>query len=238
MGPTTSAPDVALAARFVDDLSRRSGVTPVEAILYGSRARGEAHEQSDYDLLLVYENVTPPLREAVRRLWDEYLVRHGALFSVRMVSEDDMPAMRSEPYAINARREGIRLAGGPEPQTLVPEMMGKSRASLRLARTLLEQGEWDFAAGRAYYAAFHAMTAALASRGLTYSRHSGVSAFFRQQFVKTGIFDEAFSDYIRELITDREMAEYDYELSVSEARARSDVEAAAEIVEAVEAYLK
>ncbi len=41
----------------------------------------------------------------------------------------------------------------------------KGRGKLRVARDLVQRGEWDDAVSRAYYAAFHAARAALLTEG-------------------------------------------------------------------------
>ena len=44
----------------------------------------------------------------------------------------------------------------------------RAQESLRAAQLLYEAGHWDFAAARAYYAAFYAASAALLSEGMEY----------------------------------------------------------------------
>ena len=58
---------------------------------------------------------------------------------------------------------------------------------LRAARLLIAGGAWGDASSRAYYAAFHAVSAALLSRGETYSRHGQVLGAFNKSFVHTGL---------------------------------------------------
>jgi len=65
----------------------------------------------------------------------------------------------------------------------------RASQSLRAARSLLDEGHCDFAASRAYYAAFYAATAALLRRGLTFRKHSGVIASVHQHLVKTGLVE-------------------------------------------------
>ena len=50
----------------------------------------------------------------------------------------------------------------------------RAEESLQAAQLLYEAGHWDFAAARAYYAAFYAATATLLSEGREYQKHSGV----------------------------------------------------------------
>jgi predicted nucleotidyltransferase len=63
-GDDTSAMVRQIVDRLVD------GYAPVRVILFGSRANGEAHEDSDIDLLIVKDTDEPPLRRwmEVKRL--------------------------------------------------------------------------------------------------------------------------------------------------------------------------
>lgn len=66
-------------------------------------------------------------------------------------------------------------------------LIEKARRSLQVARHLFEDGDYDFAASRAYYAMFYLAEAALLTRGLAFSRHSGVIAGFYNTFVRPGL---------------------------------------------------
>ena len=62
----------------------------------------------------------------------------------------------------------------------------RSNQSIEAARELTKDGYFDFAASRAYYAAFYAASAVLLSGGFEFKKHSGVIAAIHQKFVKTG----------------------------------------------------
>mgnify|MGYP005855907133 CR=1 FL=1 len=64
--------------------------------------------------------------------------------------------------------------------------LDRAQTSLRAARDLWAGGYYDFATSRAYYAAFHAATAALLSENLIARKHSGLIALVHQRLVKTG----------------------------------------------------
>jgi len=66
----------------------------------------------------------------------------------------------------------------------------RAEQSIAAAKELAVSGFHDFAASRAYYAAFYASTAALLSEGIELSKHSGVIAFVHQRQVKTGKIDK------------------------------------------------
>jgi len=50
----------------------------------------------------------------------------------------------------------------------------RAEQSILAAKLLYEAEHWDFAAARAYYAAFYAASAALLGQGREYQKHSGV----------------------------------------------------------------
>ena len=62
----------------------------------------------------------------------------------------------------------------------------RAEQSIQAAKDLAIRGYHDFAAARAYYAAFYGATAVLLNEGLDFSKHSGVIASIHQRFVKTG----------------------------------------------------
>ena len=77
-------------------------------ILYGSWARGDAHEGSDVDLAVVLSGSVDAGRE-IDRLVDivsDIGLEHGLLLAVYPVSEKDFISLRS-PLLMNIRKEGV-----------------------------------------------------------------------------------------------------------------------------------
>lgn len=66
------------------------------------------------------------------------------------------------------------------------DWLDKARREIRSARMLLDDDDPDGAVNRAYYAMFHAATAALASHGEICSTHAGVISRFSALFVQSG----------------------------------------------------
>lgn len=73
----------------------------------------------------------------------------------------------------------------------------------------LEMNEYKTANNRAYYSVFHAMRAVLALDEVDFKKHSGVIAYFREHYVKTGIFDRKYSDIISGTSLIRNKSDYD-----------------------------
>jgi uncharacterized protein (UPF0332 family) len=108
---------------------------------------------------------------------------------------------------------------------------------LRAAGLLVAGGAWGDASSRAYYAAFHAVSAALLSRGETYSRHGQVLGAFNRAFVQTGLFPQEFTALLTRLFENRQSGDYDVFPGMTEAEARQDVADAQRIIEAMRRFL-
>ncbi len=83
-----------------------------EVILYGSRARGDAEADSDWDLLILVDGPVDGVREqAIRhRLYELEWDSDEVLCSVICSREDwDSPLYRAMPFHQNVDRDGIAL---------------------------------------------------------------------------------------------------------------------------------
>ncbi len=87
--------------------------------------------------------------------------------------------------------------------------MQQAKQCIKSAKALVEIEDYKGAANRAYYAVFHAMRSVLALEGRDFSKHSGVSAYFRKEYIKTGIFDVELSDIISMAFVTRSNSDYD-----------------------------
>lgn len=72
-------------------------------------------------------------------------------------------------------------------------MIKKAQRSLAAAKRQIEEGDYDFASSRAYYAAFYVMEAILLTKELVFSKHSGVIGAFNQYFIKAAIFPKVWA---------------------------------------------
>lgn len=68
--------------------------------------------------------------------------------------------------------------------------------SLDAAELLLSEGFAGYAASRAYYAMFYLAEAFLSTRGLAFSKHSGVISAFGREFAGPGIIPAHFHRYL------------------------------------------
>lgn len=112
-----------------------------------------------------------------------------------------------------------------------------SLENLEDARLMYENGRYKNALNRAYYSIFHAIRAVNALLGFDSSKHSGVIAFFNQNYVKEGIFPKELSKIITQASNNREKADYlDFYIASSE-EAQKQIARAEEFLKAIRQYL-
>ncbi len=114
----------------------------------------------------------------------------------------------------------------------------RAEQSNAAARQLASSGYHDFAASRAYYAAFYAAKAALLSDGVESSKHSAVVAAVHQRYVKAGRLDSEQGKALNWLFELRSVADYGGAAHVSGEQAQQAIEAAERFVEAMRLLLR
>jgi uncharacterized protein len=83
-----------------------------ELILYGSRSRGEAEKESDYDLLILTDREVNLEREDIfRKQLYPIEIDSGAVLTVFLVSKKDwdLPLYKEIPFYKNVKKDGIYL---------------------------------------------------------------------------------------------------------------------------------
>jgi predicted nucleotidyltransferase len=90
-------------------LRRSLGAHLIEVILFGSRARGDAWEGSDYDVIVVVDKRTPETREAVLDAEVEMMNRHETLFAALVYGQEQWQRTLQFPLGWNVTREGIAV---------------------------------------------------------------------------------------------------------------------------------
>jgi uncharacterized protein (UPF0332 family) len=92
----------------------------------------------------------------------------------------------------------------PETQKL----LDKASHAIHASELLLQGGETDFAAGRAYYAMFYVAQALLLERGLRFSKHTAVHASYGQEFARTAVLDPKFHRWLIDAFDERIRGDY------------------------------
>lgn len=116
-------------------------------------------------------------------------------------------------------------------------LLTKAHRSLRSATNLVGDGDYDFAASRAYYAMFYAAEAMLLLKGLSFSSHSAVHAAFGLHFSKAGLVEAKLHRYLLDGQDTRATGDYDIHTVVTEAEAREQIAHAEEFLQAAERFL-
>ena len=114
----------------------------------------------------------------------------------------------------------------------------RAEQSVQAARQLAAGGYYDFAASRAYYAAFYAATAILLSEGLELSKHSAVIASMHQRFVKTGKLSKEQGKTLNWLFELRSVGDYGGTAHVSRQQVEQAIQAAEEFLSAIKSLLQ
>lgn len=117
------------------------------------------------------------------------------------------------------------------------KLLGKSSRSIRVAEQILENGELDFAASRAYYAMFYIAVALLREKGFRFKKHGGVHAAFAEQFIKTKLMDEKFHGWLVDAFDERIRGDYDIETVVDSAEVKLMITRAREFLQEAQRYL-
>lgn len=94
---------------FLEKIKDHSGNHLQKVILFGSMARKDFGPESDYDLLLIFDEIKGETKDFVEDLASEILVEHGKLFSTFLLTQRQFEQMKFEPFIINAQKEGVLL---------------------------------------------------------------------------------------------------------------------------------
>ena len=100
-------PDVAL--RYASEVRRRLGPHVRAVFFFGSRARGDATEGSDYDFIVILDKSERALREAVVDAGATMLNETDSLCAALVYGPEQWARVEQSPLGWNVRREGIAL---------------------------------------------------------------------------------------------------------------------------------
>jgi uncharacterized protein (UPF0332 family) len=103
----------------------------------------------------------------------------------------------------------------------VEKLLSRAQQTLDAAELLAENGFYQDATSRTYYAMFYVAEALLLTRSLSFSSHSAVIAAFGREFAKTGDLDNRFHRCLIQAQQARNISDYDIAPDVID-RSRSD----------------
>ena len=97
-----------LARRLQEELIKNLG-EPLEVILFGSRARGEATEGSDIDVLVLVPKLEKDTLDSILEAAWEVGFEAGEVISVIPATFEEMERLSASPFFQAVQREGIRV---------------------------------------------------------------------------------------------------------------------------------
>jgi len=244
---------------LLDDLRRRLRALygeRLEAVwLYGSRAREEARDESDVDVLVLLNGPRDRASEngGLAEIMTDLMARYGQLVTPLVVSKERFET-EDRPVFRNIRREAVPLDRGdarplrrrlqahaPPPtytdcgmKAVTDDLLGRARDALTEARDLFKLGHHSTAVSRAYYATYYAASAALNEAGTEAKSHRGTHDRFFRTYVRDGPLSREMSTIPADLQEDRIEADYAAAPAVSSADAEEALARAETFVEAVE----
>ena len=96
-------------AEIKQRLNETLGDNVERIILFGSRARGDAHKDSDYDVLLLVKKRTKELEDQINDIAYEMLDRYGKLVTIFDTEAEIYEDEEDDPLFTNIHREGITI---------------------------------------------------------------------------------------------------------------------------------
>jgi uncharacterized protein (UPF0332 family) len=96
-----------------------------------------------------------------------------------------------------------------EKRDYVQYRLETARKTFEAARILAENGFWNSAVNRLYYALFYSVNALLYLSDIPAKKHSSVKSQFTLHFVKSGKIDKKYGQLLSELFDWRQKGDYD-----------------------------
>ena len=121
--------------------------------------------------------------------------------------------------------------------TLSNYRIEKAEECLKSATLLKDSGDYMSAANRSYYSIFHCIRAVMALDGEDRKKHSGVIAYFLENYIKIGVFDKKYSYIIKNAFQVRQESDYDDFCIISKEDISEQILNAYDLLEAVKKYI-
>ncbi len=116
--------------------------------------------------------------------------------------------------------------------------LDKADRAMHATQLLVDGGDYEFAAGRVYYAMFYTAQALLHDRDLVFRKHAGVHAAFGKHFAKPGTLDPKYHRWLLDAFTDRLSGDYDIGAQIDREAVVESIKQASEFLEDARRFLK
>ena len=103
--------ELGIIEEFKQKLNQKNPGAILEVIIYGSKARDDAREDSDIDLLVITKNEDRRLTKEIRDIGYELELENDVTLSIQIFSENYMDYIRSieTQFIRNVDDQGIRV---------------------------------------------------------------------------------------------------------------------------------
>ena len=115
-------------------------------------------------------------------------------------------------------------------KVLVELELAKSHSTMEECELLAGAKRWSGAAGRLYYAVFHAVCAILIHDGHRVKTHKGAGVVFSQEYIHKSVFPAAYGELFFQLESVREKSDYDCFYDVTEDEVLSRIPMSKEMI--------
>jgi uncharacterized protein (UPF0332 family)/predicted nucleotidyltransferase len=216
-----------------------------DIILFGSKARGDAHSGSDIDLLVIVDRRTPEVDDIISEITADALLEQRIDISALDFTTDQIAELAAigTPFIRNVADEGIVLKGGPivvekgDPAKVAQGFIESAHGRLRSARALRKIGEYGNAMSLVYYAFLDAADAALAARTIRTKSHAGTISLFGLHFIRPGLVEAKYSGWFKRAYKFRLEADYERKQDFTLEQVNEAIDQAMEFVEVIENLL-
>ena len=116
--------------------------------------------------------------------------------------------------------------------------LSKAKQDLLAAKLLFDNNHFAQSLNRSYYAIFHAVRSLLAYDKFDSKKHSGIISYFINNYVRSGIIDEKYSQMLTKAERLRLDSDYDDLYVADKETAERQLENAKEFISLIEDYIK
>ena len=97
------------AVQYASEVRRKLGHHVKQVVLFGSRARGDASDASDYDFVVILDSKEKAYREQIIDAGVAMLNATDKLFAAIVYGQDEWAAVTASPLGWNIKRDGVVL---------------------------------------------------------------------------------------------------------------------------------
>ena len=120
----------------------------------------------------------------------------------------------------------------------IKSLLSRASRYMKSAKLLIEDGDYESAVSRVYYAMFYSVEALLLTKGLSFSSHKAVISAFGQHFVKTGILPKDMSKTLTKVFEKRQFGDYEFTFVITKEEAEDILKDGRRFIAEIARYLK